>query len=80
MRLKRYVTSGVAQSPWLTSHFKQAQRRQLIEKRLHAKLTKETTSVRRAEQSKKDRIAASRKEEEMAQKENLVSARSSVTD
>lgn len=49
-----------------------AQKRALLEKRLHAKLARETTSVRRAEQSKRDRIAASRKEEELASKEKLL--------
>jgi len=45
----------------------------MIEKRLHAKLARETKSVRRAEQSKRDKQTATRKEEELAMKENLVS-------
>ncbi|PVG00415.1 hypothetical protein CPB86DRAFT_755084 [Serendipita vermifera] len=49
-----------------------AQKRALLEKRLHAKLARETTSVRRAEQAKRDRQAAFRKEEELAMKENLI--------
>ncbi|KIM26934.1 hypothetical protein M408DRAFT_330303 [Serendipita vermifera MAFF 305830] len=49
-----------------------AQKRVLLEKRLHAKLARETTSVRRAEQSKRDKITASKKEEDLATKEKLV--------
>jgi len=44
----------------------------MIEKRLHAKLARETKSVRRAEQSKRDKQTATRKEEELSMKENLV--------
>ncbi|TFY71240.1 hypothetical protein EVG20_g1765 [Dentipellis fragilis] len=42
-----------------------AKKRQLIEQRLQDKLRKETDSVRRAEEAKKDKVSANRKEEEL---------------
>ncbi|KAG9054042.1 hypothetical protein FS842_006380 [Serendipita sp. 407] len=50
-----------------------AQKRVLLEKRLHAKLARQTMSADRATQSKRERAAATKKEEELALKENLVS-------
>lgn len=50
----------------------QAKKRQLIEQRLQAKLRKETDSVRRAEDAKKDKTTANRKEEDLQLKDSLV--------
>lgn len=50
----------------------QAKKRQLIEQRLQAKLRKETDSVRRAEEAKKDKTIANRKEEELQLKDSIV--------
>ena len=50
----------------------QAKKRQLIDQRLQAKLRKETDSVRRAEEAKKDKTAANRKEEELQLKDSIV--------
>ena len=44
----------------------------MIEQRLQDKLRKETDSVRRAEEAKKDKTAASRKEEELQLKDSIV--------
>lgn len=52
----------------------QAKKRQLIEQRLQNKLRKETDSVRRAEEAKKDKTAANRKEEELQLKDSVVSS------
>ncbi|KAG8837987.1 hypothetical protein FRB91_007825, partial [Serendipita sp. 411] len=49
-----------------------AQKRVLLEKRLHAKLARQTMSADRATQSKRERAAATKKEEELALKENLM--------
>ena len=49
----------------------QARKRQLIEQRLQDKLRKETDSVRRAEESKKDKTTANRKEEELQLKDSI---------
>jgi hypothetical protein len=43
-----------------------------LEKKLHAKLARESIAVRRQEQAKKDRLQATRREEELAMKENMV--------
>ena len=51
----------------------QAKKRQLIEQRLQTKLRKETDSVRRAEEAKKDKTTANRKEEELQLKDSIVS-------
>ncbi|GJE97344.1 pinin/SDK/memA domain-containing protein [Phanerochaete sordida] len=48
-----------------------ARKRQMIEQRLQDKLRKETDSVRRAEEAKKDKTAASRKEEELQLKDSI---------
>ena len=50
----------------------QAKKRQLIEQRLQSKLKKETDSVRKAEEAKKDKVTASRKEEELQLKDSIV--------
>lgn len=50
----------------------QAKKRQLIEQRLQAKLKKETDSVRRAEEAKKDKMSANRREEELQLKDSIV--------
>jgi hypothetical protein len=51
----------------------QAKKRQLIDKRLQDRLRKETDSVRRAEEAKKDKHTANRKEEEIQLKNTIVS-------
>ncbi|KAG6890991.1 hypothetical protein C0992_011522 [Termitomyces sp. T32_za158] len=48
-----------------------AKKRQLIEQRLQTKLRIETDSVRRAEEAKKDKMAANRKEEELQLKDSI---------
>lgn len=48
-----------------------AKKRQLIEQRLQNKLRKETDSVRRAEEAKKDKTTASRKEEDLQLKDSI---------
>ena len=50
----------------------QAKKRQRIEQRLQDKLRKETDSVRRAEEAKKDKVAANRKEEELQLRDSIV--------
>jgi len=50
----------------------QAKKRHLIEQRLQAKLKKETDSVRRAEEAKKDKTTANRKEEDLQLKDSVV--------
>jgi hypothetical protein len=52
-----------------------AKKRQLIEQRLQAKLRKETDTVRRAEEAKKDKTAANRKEEELQLKDSIYKLR-----
>ncbi|KAF8161512.1 hypothetical protein B0H34DRAFT_701244 [Crassisporium funariophilum] len=52
-----------------------AKKRQLIEQRLQAKLRKETDSVRRAEEAKKDKTTANRKEEELQLKDSIYKLR-----
>ncbi|KAF8805237.1 hypothetical protein BYT27DRAFT_7142640 [Phlegmacium glaucopus] len=52
-----------------------AKKRQLIDQRLQAKLRKETDSVRRAEEAKKDKTAANRKEEELQLKDSIYKLR-----
>lgn len=44
----------------------------MIDQRLQAKLRKETDSVRRSEEAKKDRNLANRKEEELQLKDSIV--------
>ena len=51
----------------------QAKKRQLIEQRLQNKLKKETDSVRKAEEAKKDKVTALRREEELQLKDSIVS-------
>jgi hypothetical protein len=51
----------------------QAKKRHLIDKRLQDRLRKETDSVRRAEEAKKDKHTANRKEEEIQLKNTIVS-------
>ncbi|KZT27093.1 hypothetical protein NEOLEDRAFT_155908 [Neolentinus lepideus HHB14362 ss-1] len=48
-----------------------AKKRYLLEQRLQAKLRKETDSVRRAEEAKKDKMTANRKEEELQLKDSI---------
>ncbi|KAF9496323.1 hypothetical protein BDN71DRAFT_1482217 [Pleurotus eryngii] len=52
-----------------------AKKRQLIEKRLQHKLQKEADSVRRAEEAKKDKTSATRKEEELQLKDSIFKLR-----
>jgi len=52
-----------------------AKKRQLIEQRLQAKLRKETDSVRRAEEAKKDKTNANRREEELQLKDSIYKLR-----
>ncbi|TFK68456.1 hypothetical protein BDN72DRAFT_870936 [Pluteus cervinus] len=52
-----------------------AKKRQLIEHRLQIKLKKETDSVRRAEEAKKDKTSANRKEEELQLKDSIYKLR-----
>ncbi|KAG8220467.1 hypothetical protein J3R82DRAFT_3162 [Butyriboletus roseoflavus] len=48
-----------------------AKKRQLIEQRLQTKLRKETDTVRRAEEAKKDKTTANRKEEDLQLKDSI---------
>jgi len=50
----------------------QARKRQMIEQRLQDKLKKETDTVRRAEEAKKEKQIANRKEEELQLKDSIV--------
>lgn len=50
----------------------QAKKRQLIDQRLQAKLRKETDASRRADDAKKDKTAANRKEEELQLRDSIV--------
>lgn len=52
-----------------------AKKRQMIEKRLQMKLRKETDSVRRAEEAKKEKSLANRKEEELQLKDSMFKLR-----
>jgi len=52
-----------------------AKKRQEIEQRLQDKLRKETDSVRRAEEAKKDKATANRKEEELQLKDSIYKLR-----
>lgn len=52
-----------------------AKKRQLIEQRLQDKLRKETDTVRRAEEAKKDKTIANRKEEELQLKDSIYKLR-----
>ncbi|THV07972.1 hypothetical protein K435DRAFT_901553 [Dendrothele bispora CBS 962.96] len=52
-----------------------AKKRQMIEQRLQIKLRKETDSVRRAEEAKKDKTIANRKEEELQLKDSIYKLR-----
>ncbi|CCM06039.1 uncharacterized protein FIBRA_08285 [Fibroporia radiculosa] len=52
-----------------------AKKRQLIEQRLQEKLKAETDSVRRAEEAKKDKTAANRKEEELQLRDSIYKMR-----
>ncbi|KAJ3520446.1 hypothetical protein NMY22_g12754 [Coprinellus aureogranulatus] len=52
-----------------------AKKRQLIEQRLQIKLRKETDSVRRAEEAKKDKTLANRKEEDLQLKDSIYKLR-----
>ncbi|EMD32886.1 hypothetical protein CERSUDRAFT_118336 [Gelatoporia subvermispora B] len=52
-----------------------AKKRQLIEQRLQDKLRKETDSVRKAEEAKKDKTTANRKEEELQLKDSIYKLR-----
>jgi len=55
-----------------TSTDVQAKKRQMIEQRLQDKLKKETDSVRRAEEAKKEKQTANRREEELQLKDSIV--------
>ena len=50
----------------------QARKRQMIEQRLQDKLKKETDTVRRVEEAKKEKQIANRKEEELQLKDSIV--------
>ena len=50
----------------------------MIEQRLQAKLKKDADSVRQVEEAKKDRLTASRKEEELQLKDSIVCYASSA--
>ncbi|KAG6331443.1 hypothetical protein ID866_7649 [Astraeus odoratus] len=52
-----------------------AKKRQLLEQRLQAKLRKETDSVRRAEEAKKEKTIANRKEEDLQLKDSIYKLR-----
>lgn len=52
-----------------------AKKRQMIEQRLQHKLKKETDSVRRAEEAKKDKTTANRKEEDLQLKDSIYKLR-----
>jgi hypothetical protein len=52
-----------------------AKKRQLIDQRLQAKLRKETDSVRRAEEAKRDKMSANRREEELQLKDSIYKLR-----
>ncbi|KAI0060564.1 hypothetical protein BV25DRAFT_1839604 [Artomyces pyxidatus] len=52
-----------------------AKKRQLIEQRLQDKLRKETDTVRRAEEAKKDKTSANRKEEDLQLKDSIYKLR-----
>jgi len=52
-----------------------AKKRQLIEQKLQNKLKKETDTVRRAEEAKKDRINATRKEEDLQLRDSVFKLR-----
>jgi hypothetical protein len=69
-----YVMSPLLMAFANANHFLswQAKKRQLIEQRLQAKLRKETDSVRRAEDAKKDKTSANRKEEDLQLKDSIV--------
>ena len=58
----------------------QAKKRQMIEQRLQDKLKKETDTVRRAEEAKKEKQIANRKEEELQLKDSIVCASSFASD
>ena len=57
---------------YLTAINAQAKKRQLIEQRLQDKLKKETDTVRRAEEAKKEKQISNRKEEELQLKDSIV--------
>ncbi|KAJ7115855.1 hypothetical protein C8R44DRAFT_215744 [Mycena epipterygia] len=52
-----------------------AKKRQLIDQRLQNKLRKETDSVRRAEEARKDKLTANRKEEDLQLKDSIYKLR-----
>ncbi|KAJ6591690.1 hypothetical protein DFH09DRAFT_1137716 [Mycena vulgaris] len=52
-----------------------AKKRQLIDQRLQNKLKKETDSVRRAEEARKDKLTANRKEEDLQLKDSIYKLR-----
>ena len=67
-----FVHLGYSDSPTHTIINVQAKKRQMIEQRLQDKLKKETDSVRRAEEAKKEKQIANRKEEELQLKDSIV--------
>jgi hypothetical protein len=82
MRAMRYVSTLLLTMPYVMKLDRmliyrmslafQAKKRQMIEQRLQAKLKKETDSVRRAEEAKKDKNTANRKEEDLQLKDSIV--------
>ena len=54
----------------------QAKKRQLIEQRLQNKLKLETDSVRKAEEARKEKSLANKKEEDLQLKDSIVSMHS----
>lgn len=75
MLLRRYVffACNKLKSHLIVVYSLQARKRQLIDQRLQDKLKKETDSVRRAEESKKEKQVSNRKEEELQLKDSIVS-------
>ena len=73
-----FVSPGHLDSSSYTVINVQAKKRQMIEQRLQDKLKKETDSVRRAEEAKKEKQIANRKEEELQLKDSIVCASSSI--
>ena len=72
----RNASEAVRGYTWTHGHryltLLQAKKRQLIDKRLQDRLRKETDTVRRAEEAKKDKHTANRKEEEIQLKNSIV--------
>lgn len=70
--MTRYVILWCSCDSKSTDEDLKAKKRQLIDQRLQDKLRKETDSVRRAEEAKKDKTSANRREEELQVKDSIV--------